>query len=91
MPYVNVKISGDPIGAEKKRAVIKGITAVLVNELGKNPDYTFVVIEEVPTDNWGWRATSFTEIRKAEAAAKRPLAKRAAARAPAGKATTRKA
>jgi 4-oxalocrotonate tautomerase len=91
MPYVNVKISGEPVSAEKKRSVIKGITDVMVKELGKDPDYTFVVIEEVPTDNWGWKGTSVTEVRKAEAAAKRPLVKRAAAKVSAGKTRIRKA
>lgn len=91
MPYVNVKISGDPVSAEKKRSVIRGITDVLARELGKDPEYTFVVLEEVPTENWGWKGTSFAEIRKADAAAKRPVAKRAAAKAPARQEATRKA
>lgn len=64
MPYVNVRITDDNVTAEQKRAVIKGITDVLVNELGKNPETTFVVIDEVNTDNWGHKGTSVTELRK---------------------------
>lgn len=72
MPYVNVRITKEGVTAAKKRAVIKGITDVLARELGKDPDYTFVVIDEVETDNWGWRGTTVTEIRKAAKASARP-------------------
>ena len=32
--------------------------------LGKNPQTTFVIIEEVDTDNWGIAGESVTERRK---------------------------
>ena len=64
MPFVNVKIAGESPTKEQKERVIKGITDVLVNELGKNPATTFVVIEEVPTDNWGIGGESVTERKK---------------------------
>lgn len=38
---------------EKKVALIKGATQLLVDVLGKNPNTTVVVIDEVDTDNWG--------------------------------------
>ena len=78
MPYVNVRITKDGVTAEQKLKVIKGITDVLVKELGKNPDTTFVVIDEVELDNWGHKGTSVAELRKA-AAAKAPVKKAAAA------------
>lgn len=54
MPYVNVQITreGDT-SAERKAEVIKGITKVLEDVLGKSPKTTFVVIEEVELENWG--------------------------------------
>jgi 4-oxalocrotonate tautomerase len=64
MPYVNVRITDDNVSVEKKREVIAGITKVLVDVLGKSPDSTFVVIDEVSTDNWGFKGTSVTELRK---------------------------
>lgn len=64
MPYVNVRITDDNVSAEKKSEIIKGITDVLVNVLNKSPDSTFVVIDEVPTDNWGFKGKSVTELRK---------------------------
>jgi 4-oxalocrotonate tautomerase len=64
MPFVNIKIAGESPSKEQKERVIKGITDVLARELGKNPATTFVVIEEVPTDNWGIGGESVTERKK---------------------------
>lgn len=66
MPYVNVRITKGATAAQK-RAVISGITDVLVNVLGKNPDYTYVVIDEIELDDWGQRGTTVAELRKASA------------------------
>ena len=69
MPYVNVRIIEDKVTVEQKLRVIERITQVLVEELGKDPASTFVVIDEVSTDNWGHHGTSVTNLRKAKAAA----------------------
>lgn len=54
MPYVQVQITreGDT-SAERKAEVIHGITRVLEDVLGKSPQTTFVVIEEVELESWG--------------------------------------
>jgi 4-oxalocrotonate tautomerase len=64
MPYINVRIADDNVTAEQKAEVIAGITDVMVRVLGKNPDSTFVVIDEVPLENWGHKGKSLTELRK---------------------------
>lgn len=76
MPYVNVRIAADGNTVEQKLRVIERITQVLVEELGKDPASTFVVIDEVSTDNWGHHGTSVTKLRQA-AAAKAPAKKAA--------------
>ena len=53
MPYVNIRITKEGVTEQKKAALIKGVTQLLVDELGKNPETTVVVIDEVDTDNWG--------------------------------------
>ena len=53
MPFVNIKITKEGATAEKKAQLIQGVTKLLVDVLGKNPQTTVVVIEEVDTDNWG--------------------------------------
>ncbi len=62
MPYVKVEIARGIASAEQKRAVIRGMTDVLVRELGRNPEYIFVVIDEIETDNWGRKGQSLTEL-----------------------------
>ena len=62
MPYVKVEIAKGIANADQKRAVIKGMTEVLVKELGRNPEYIFVVIDEVDTDNWGRKGMSLTDL-----------------------------
>lgn len=62
MPYVKVEIAKGIASVEQKRAVIKGMTEVLVRELGRNPEYIFVVIDEIDTDNWGRKGQTLTEL-----------------------------
>jgi 4-oxalocrotonate tautomerase len=64
MPYVNIKITREGIGAEKKAELIRGVTKLLQEVLGKNPQTTVVVIDEVETDNWGIGGESVTLRRK---------------------------
>ena len=65
MPYVNIRITRDGATAEAKAALIKGVTELLRDTLGKNPATTVVVIDEVDTDNWGIGGESVTVRRKA--------------------------
>ncbi len=64
MPFVNVKITKDGASPEQKAEVIKGVTQLLVDVLGKNPQNVMVLIEEVETDNWGVGGESVTVRRK---------------------------
>lgn len=63
MPYVNIKITREGASAEQKAQLIEGVTQLLVDVLGKNPKTTFVVIEEVETDNWGVGGETITARR----------------------------
>ncbi|MCU7943258.1 MAG: 4-oxalocrotonate tautomerase family protein [Candidatus Thiodiazotropha sp. (ex Cardiolucina cf. quadrata)] len=64
MPYVNIKITREEVSKEQKQQLIAGATRLLADILGKNPATTFVVIEEVDTDNWGIAGEQVTERRK---------------------------
>jgi len=63
MPYVHVRITRDGVTKEQKAAVVAEITETLVRVLGKQPEHTHVVIEEVDTDNWGF-AGELTSVRR---------------------------
>lgn len=64
MPYVNIRITKDGVTPEKKAQLIQGVTQLLVDLLGKNPQTTVVVIDEVETDNWGIGSETVTARRK---------------------------
>lgn len=70
MPYVNIRVTKEGVTAEQKRALIEGTTELLLKVLGKPPLSTFVVIDEVETDNWGWQGKTTTQIRQEQKAAK---------------------
>jgi len=53
MPFVNIRITPDGATPEKKAELIRGVTELLRDVLGKNPATTVVIIDEVETDNWG--------------------------------------
>ena len=64
MPMVNIKITKEGATAEQKQQLIAGATQLLVDVLGKNPQTTIVIIEEVDTDNWGIAGESVTVRRQ---------------------------
>lgn len=70
MPYVNIKVTreGTAPGSsattpEQKRALIKGVSDLLYQVMGKDPATTFVVIDEVELDNWGVGGVTTREYR----------------------------
>ena len=67
MPMVNVKITREGATAEQKSQVIAEMTEVLARVLGKNPQTTIVIFEEVDFDNWGIAGEPVSERRKREA------------------------
>lgn len=77
MPIVTIQVTregtlpnADSVTTEEKAALIKGATELLFNVLGKPFESTFVIIEEVDTDNWGWGglpALQYRSLRKKKA------------------------
>ena len=66
MPMVNVKITRKGATAEQKSQVTAKMTEVMARVLGKNPETTIVIIEEVETENWGIAGQPVSERRKQE-------------------------
>jgi 4-oxalocrotonate tautomerase len=64
MPYVNIRITREGATAEQKATLIRGVTRLLQETLGKNPATTVVTIDEVDTDNWGIGGETVTVLRK---------------------------
>jgi 4-oxalocrotonate tautomerase len=63
MPYVNIKITKERATPEQKAVLIREVTRLLAEVLGKNPQTTVVVIDEVDTDNWGIGGETVTVLR----------------------------
>ena len=63
MPYVHIRVTGERVTTEQKEELIAGTTDLLVRVLNKDPATTFVLIEEVDTDNWGVGGMSVTKYR----------------------------
>ena len=66
MPYVNVKITRDGVTAEQKAQIVAEITATLQRVLGKRPEHTHIVIDEIDPENWGFAGMLTTEYRQRE-------------------------
>ena len=79
MPIVTIQITREgsspdrnSVTASEKAALIKGVSELLRDVLNKPLESTYVVIEEVDLENWGWGGMPTVEYRKLLAAAKDP-------------------
>jgi 4-oxalocrotonate tautomerase len=71
MPIVTVQTTRegtqpgiDHVTAEQKAAIHKGMSQVLFDVLGKPPEWTWVIIQEVDPEDWGWGGLPVLEYRK---------------------------
>lgn len=74
MPIATVQVTREgttpdrnSVTAEEKAAIIAGVSQVLLDVLKKPLESTYVVIEEVDLDNWGWGGLPTVEYRKKRA------------------------
>ena len=69
MPYINIKVTGgaEAPTTEQKKELIRGVTDLVVRVLNKNPAETFVIIDEVPLENWGDGGITTVELREQQA------------------------
>jgi 4-oxalocrotonate tautomerase len=64
MPYVLIRVTDEGVTREQKAELVRGATDLLLRVLQKNPKTTFVVIDEVHTDNWGVEGELVSDRRK---------------------------
>ena len=64
MPYVSVRITRDGVTADQKRQIVEEITDTLVRVLGKRPEHTHVVIQEIAEEDWGFAGMLTDDYRK---------------------------
>jgi 4-oxalocrotonate tautomerase len=71
MPIVTIQVTregskpgNDAVTADEKAQLIAGVSQVLLDVLNKPLAATFVVIEEVDMENWGWGGLPVEAYRK---------------------------
>jgi len=71
MPIVNIVTTRegsapgrDAVTAEEKARLIKGVSELLLDVLGKPLESTFVTITEVELEDWGWGGLPVEAYRK---------------------------
>jgi 4-oxalocrotonate tautomerase len=65
MPYVNVQITKGASRTQKAQ-LVKDITDSLVRVLGKKPEHTHVVIQEIAEEDWGFSGMLTDDWKKAQ-------------------------
>lgn len=65
MPYVNVQVTKG-VTREQKAELVKDITHSLQRVLGKSPEYTHVVIQEIAEENWGYAGMLTDDWKKSQ-------------------------
>ena len=75
MPIVTIQVTREgttpdrnSVSAEEKAALIEGASQLLLDVLHKPLEATFVVIEEVEMENWGFGGLPVADYRKQLAA-----------------------
>jgi 4-oxalocrotonate tautomerase len=64
MPYINLQITKDGATTEQKARIVSEFTETLVRVLGKRPEHTHIVIQEIEPENWGFSGMLTSEYRK---------------------------
>ncbi len=71
MPIVTIQVTRegsqpgrDRVTADEKAALIKGVSELLRDVLNKPLESTFVIVEEVALEDWGWGGLPVPEYRR---------------------------
>jgi 4-oxalocrotonate tautomerase len=64
MPYVKIEVTREGVTRKQKEALIKGVTDVITDILNKDPQLTFVVIQEYDLDDWGLGGEQVSVLRE---------------------------
>lgn len=52
MPFVNLKILKNQVNLEKKKALISGLTDLIVNIMGRDRELTVITVDELEEYQW---------------------------------------
>lgn len=63
MPYINLQITKGATRDQKKK-IVEEFTDTLVRVLGKKPEHTHIVIQEIEDEDWGFAGMLTDDYRK---------------------------
>lgn len=63
MPYINLQITKGATRAQKED-IVREFTETLVRVLGKKPEHTHIVIQEIADEDWGFAGMLTDDYRK---------------------------
>jgi len=66
VPYINLQITKGAT-REQKAQIVKEFTNTLVDVLGKRPEHTHIVIQEIEDEDWGFAGMLTDDFRKSAA------------------------
>ncbi|MFS0722423.1 tautomerase family protein [Paenibacillus sp. 1P07SE] len=63
MPYINLQITKGA-SREQKAQIVQEFTETLGKVLGKKPEHTHIVIQEIDDENWGYSGMLTDDYKK---------------------------
>ncbi|MEO1236951.1 MAG: 4-oxalocrotonate tautomerase family protein [Planctomycetota bacterium] len=63
MPVVRITVT-PPTTRDQRAAIVADVTASLTRHLGKKPEHTHVVFEEIAEENWGFAGVLTDDYRR---------------------------
>lgn len=64
MPYVKIELTREGVTREQKQQLIAGVTNLISDILGKDPNLTYIVLQEIELDNWGFAGEQVSVLRE---------------------------
>ncbi len=52
MPIVRIELTDEGVTREQKKKMVEGVTNLLHEVMAKDPERIYVLIDEVPVNNW---------------------------------------
>lgn len=63
MPCINLQITRGA-SRDQKQEIVEEFTATLERVLGKKPEHTHIIIQEIDEDNWGFAGMLTTDWKR---------------------------
>ncbi|WP_343624689.1 4-oxalocrotonate tautomerase family protein [Flavobacterium lindanitolerans] len=64
MPYVKIELTREGVTREQKQQLIAGVTNLISDILGKDPNLTHIVLQEIELDDWGFAGQQVSVLRE---------------------------